>query len=230
MTVAISIQDLEVAAGGRKILGPVSLQAHAGEHILVVGPSGCGKTTLLRALAGFAQPFSGTIELFGEPASHGRVQQLAPAQRGIGMLFQGGALWPHMSVKKTLRFVLKHAGVPRGEWKARIEKLLQLVELEGYEKRKAATLSGGEAQRLGLARALAVEPRLLLLDEPLGPLDADLRRGLLERLAVVHEQLGLTIVHVTHDPSEAHHVASRTIRMEQGQLASDEQHAEVGSA
>jgi iron(III) transport system ATP-binding protein len=230
VTLAIHVQDLEVALGGRKVLGPISLCARPGEHILVVGPSGCGKTTLLRALAGFARPFSGTIELFGKPASHGRVQHLAPSERRIGMLFQGGALWPHMSVRRTLRFVLRYAGVPRGERRERCARLLALVELEGLERRKAATLSGGEAQRLGLARALAAEPQLLLLDEPLGPLDAALRQGLLERLARVHQELGLTIMHVTHDPGEARHVATRTLHMERGVLVADEQHAPAAAA
>lgn len=215
---AIAVSSLEVCAGGRTILGPVHLEIAAGEHVLLVGPSGSGKTTLLRAIAGLAKPSRGRVELFGEPVQDGPRTLVPPARRGIGFLFQGGALWPHMSVRATLNFVLARRGVPRRERAARIRELLETVELVGFEDRKPGTLSGGEAQRLALARALAGDPRLLLLDEPLGPLDAELRTSMLAALEAIQRRLGLTMLHVTHDPSEASESASRILRLERGLL------------
>lgn len=220
--VAVRVEELVVRAGRRPILGPLTLEIAAGEHALLVGPSGSGKTTLLRAIAGLARPSAGRVTLFGELASEGRDHRLPPARRGVGFLFQRGGLWPHMSVRKHLAFVLKMAGVARGERKRRIAELLDMVELTGLEKRKPAALSGGEAQRLALARAVATQPRLLLLDEPLGPLDAELRASLLDRLDIVQREFGLTLLHVTHDPGEAEHVSGRTLRLEGGALVGEE--------
>lgn len=217
---AIQIRDLVVHADSTQILGPVTLDVARGEHLLMVGPSGCGKTTLLRAVAGFGGVSSGTIELFGTPVQRGAKQLSPPHARGIGLLFQGGALWPHMTVERTLTFVLQHRGIPHSEHAGRVAELLDLVELEGFEKRRVPGLSGGEAQRVALARALAQEPRLLLLDEPLGPLDGDLRRGLLAKLGELQARLGLTVLHVTHDPAEAGTIATRTIRLDQGKVVS----------
>ena len=219
MTAAVRLAGVVVRAGGRAILGPVDLELLAGEYVLLVGPSGSGKSTLLRAIAGLAVPTQGTVELFGAPASNAARLTLAPNRRGVGFLFQGGALWPHMSVRKTLAFAFSCAGVPRAERASRSTKLLDEVELSGYEDRMPATLSGGERQRLALARALAVSPRLLLLDEPLGPLDAELRTSLLSTLGALHERHAWTTIHVTHDPAEAASVATRTVRLEAGQIA-----------
>jgi len=219
---ALVVRDLVVDAPdakGQPILGPVSFEIAEGEHVLVVGPSGSGKTTLLRAIAGLSKPRAGSIEIFGARASEGSRSLLPPAQRQVGLLFQGGALWPHMTVRKTLEFVFTHSGLPRGEWDARYAEMTRLVDLEGFDDRKPATLSGGEGQRLALARALASRPRLLLLDEPLGPLDADRRRSLLERLDVLQQELQLTILHVTHDPAEASGVSARSLVLESGRLA-----------
>lgn len=215
---AVRLAGLELRAGKSPILGPVDLEIAPGEHVLLVGPSGSGKTSLLRAVAGLATPSAGTVELFGEPASEPGRLRVPPERRRVGFLFQGGALWPHMSVARTLGFVLRYAGVPRGERRKRVAELLEWVELKGYEGRMPGTLSGGEAQRLALARALATGPRLVLLDEPLGPLDAELRGALLERLGSLHRELGWTALHVTHDPGEAARVADRTLRMEGGRL------------
>ncbi len=221
---ALTLDQVEVRAGRHTLLGPVSLTVAPGEHVLVVGPSGSGKTTLLRVVAGLAQPRTGRVSLLGQCASEGRVLRTPPAKRGVGMLFQNGALWPHMSVKKTLTFVMKHGGVAASERRERVARLLELVELTGKERRKPATLSGGEAQRLALARALAGNPRILLLDEPLGPLDAELRQGLLDRLDEVQKELELTVLHVTHDPAEARRVAGRTLRLEAGRIAGEDHH------
>lgn len=221
---AVVLDRVEVAAGRTRLLGPLSLTVAPGEHVLLVGPSGSGKTTLLRAVAGLAVPRAGRVALFGELASEDGRLHLPPARRRVGMLFQNGALWPHMSVRRTLSFVMKQAGIHRGERREHVARLLELVELRGKERRKPGTLSGGEAQRLALARALAGRPRVLLLDEPLGPLDAELREDLLDRLETVQRELELTVLHVTHDPDEARRVSARTLRMADGELAGEERH------
>jgi len=217
---AIAMRDLAVEVRGHgRILGPLSLEVAPGEHALVVGPSGAGKTTLLRVIAGLETPSAGELALFGRRASSAGRVELAPERRGVGMLFQEGALWPHMSARRTLGFVLARRGTPRRDRARRIGELLEQVDLAGYEKRKPGTLSGGEAQRLALARALAAEARILLLDEPLGPLDPARRSELLARLGELQRRHELTILHVTHDPEEAASVATRTLTLEGGLLA-----------
>jgi len=223
---AVLLRGIAVEAGKTRILGPLDLEVAPGEHLLVAGRSGSGKTTLLRAIAGLARPRAGRLELFGVPASEGPRLLLAPERRRIGFLFQGGALWPHMSCARTLDFALRASGTPRAEVARRRGELLDWVELSGYEGRMPGTLSGGEAQRLALARALAARPRLLLLDEPLGPLDAELRGSLLARLGALQRELELTVVHVTHDPEEAAALASRTLRLEAGRIAGEAREAE----
>lgn len=220
---ALRLQGLVVRADGRTLLGPVSLEVEEGEHILIVGPSGAGKTTLLRAIAGLARIDAGSVAIHGQAVSEGPRELVPPRDRGLGFLFQGGALWPHLSVRRTIEFVLRARRVPRGTWPARVAELLELVDLLGFEQRKPGTMSGGEKQRLALARALSAEPRILLLDEPLGPLDAGRRQSLLERLAALQAKLGLTILHVTHDPGEARSVADRVMTLERGRIVAGDQ-------
>ncbi|MCC7013426.1 MAG: ABC transporter ATP-binding protein [Planctomycetes bacterium] len=218
---AVQLVDVRVRLGATTI-GPFALDVREREHVLIVGPSGSGKTTVLRAIAGLAPLASGTLDLFGERATEGPRQRIAPERRRIGFLFQGGALWPHMSARKQIGFVLAHAGCPSDQREQRTLELLEWVELPGFAERMPATLSGGEAQRLALARALAVEPKLLLLDEPLGPLDFELRDALLAKLGELQQRLGLTVVHVTHAPNEARAIASRIVRIRAGRIEGEE--------
>jgi len=210
---AIECRGLCVDVGKTRIMGPVDLSVAAEEHVLVVGPSGSGKSTLLRTIAGLTAPTQGTVSLFGTLASDVGSIITQPQDRQVGFLFQGSALWPHMSVAGTLDFVLKRRDLGRRERRARRSELLEVVDLVGFEKRRAPTLSGGEAQRLALGRALASDPRILLLDEPLGPLDAPRREALLDRLHNLGQRFGLTTLHVTHDPGEAARIATRTIHI-----------------
>lgn len=214
---AITCRGLGVRIGKKQLLDSIDLDVSPEEHVLLVGPSGSGKTTLLRAIAGLVKPSAGEVSLFGDVASQAGEIAIAPEHRGVGYLFQGAALWPHLSVKGTLDFVLKHrSSGGRAERKKRIAELLELVDLSGYESRRAPTLSGGEAQRLSLARALAASPKILLLDEPLGPLDAPRREALLDQLARLAKEFGLTTVHVTHDPREAERIATRQVAIAEG--------------
>jgi iron(III) transport system ATP-binding protein len=215
---ALELVGLEIDAGRTCILGPLDLALDEGEHVLVAGPSGSGKTTLLRAVAGLALPARGTIALFGKPASAPGRLLIAPERRGIGFVFQGAALWPHMSAAGQIEFVLRCAGVPRRERAARAPRLLADVGLAGFERRMPATLSGGEASRVALARALAGEPRLLLLDEPAAALDGDARSALLAHLAELSRARRWTALHVTHHPDEMRGLATRVLKLERGRL------------
>ncbi|MBL8860626.1 MAG: ATP-binding cassette domain-containing protein [Planctomycetes bacterium] len=221
--IAVALEGLVVELGGRAVLGPLDLSIEERTWTLLVGPSGAGKTTLLRAVAGLVAPARGRVLLAGVVASSGRQLSIRPEERGVGFVFQGGGagLWPHMNARRTLEFVLAARKVPRAARARRVTELLELVELTGLDARRPGELSGGEAQRLALARALAHDPRVLLLDEPLGPLDARLRQDLARRIHEVHARRGLTTLHVTHDPDEARGHADRIVRLEAGRVAAD---------
>ncbi len=221
----VELSGLTVDLGGRRVLGPLELVLEERSWTILVGPSGSGKTTLLRAIAGLVAPSGGRVVLAGRVASTAGRIELAPERREIGFVFQGAGagLWPHLSVRATLGFVLGCRGVPRSARAARIGELVELAGLTGLEERRPGELSGGEAQRLALARALASGPRLLLLDEPLGALDHALRAALAERLGEMHRRLGPTILHVTHDPAEVVAYADRTLAMEAGRLVAPQE-------
>jgi sulfate transport system ATP-binding protein len=195
----------------------VSLQARPGEFLALLGPSGSGKTTLLRVIAGLETPDAGRVLFEGED-----FLALSPRTRRVGMVFQHYALFRHMTVAKNIAFGLtarpRKARPARAEIKARVRTLLGLVQLEALGDRFPAQLSGGQRQRIALARALAIEPRILLLDEPFGALDAKVRKDLRRWLRAIHNETGLTTIFVTHDQEEAMDLADRVAVLREGQI------------
>ena len=192
----------------------VSLDIYEREFFALLGPSGCGKTTLMRMLAGFETLTEGTIRLAGED-----LKSVPPYSRPVNMMFQSYALFPHMSVEKNIAFGLKQEGMPKAEISERVQQMLQLVKMEEFGKRKPDQLSGGQRQRVALARSLAKQPKVLLLDEPLGALDRKLREETQFELIDLQERLGITFMIVTHDQEEAMTVADRIAVMKAGRLA-----------
>ena len=214
---ALEIKGISKAYGRFPALKDVSLQAHDKEFLALLGPSGSGKTTLLRVLAGLEEPDAGEVRFGGED-----FLSLPVRERKVGMVFQHYALFRHMTVAQNIAFgltVRKRAEKPsKSEIKDRVEHLLQLVQLEGLDKRFPSQLSGGQRQRVALARALAIEPRMLLLDEPFGALDAQVRRELRRWLRELHDRAGVTTVFVTHDQEEALDLADRVAILKDGEL------------
>lgn len=200
----------------------VSLDIRQGEIFALLGSSGCGKSTLLRMLAGFEAPTSGQILLAGQD-----IVGLAPYERPINMMFQSYALFPHLTVWDNISFGLKRDGLPKNEIEVRVTQMLDLVQLKAYSQRKPHQLSGGQQQRVALARSLAKRPKLLLLDEPLGALDAKLRERTQLELVDIIEQVGVTCVMVTHDQKEAMTMATRIGVMSEGKILQIGKPAEI---
>lgn len=198
---------------GRPALDGVTLSLDRGAVLAVLGPSGCGKTTLLRLTAGLEPPDAGAILLDGADLG-----PLPPERRGIGLVFQDYALFPHLDVAGNVGFGLRMARWPRRRAQERVRAMLALVDLAGYERRRVQSLSGGEQQRVALARGLAPGPRVLMLDEPLGALDAALRAGLLQEVPRILHAAGATTVYVTHEQEEALAVADRVAVMRAGRI------------
>jgi spermidine/putrescine transport system ATP-binding protein len=192
----------------------ISLEIQAGEFFSLLGPSGCGKTTTLRMVAGFEPPTTGKILLDGVD-----VANLPPNRRQVNTVFQSYALFPFLTVAENVAFGLKYKPVPKAELNSRVAEALELVQLTGYEKRRPNQLSGGQQQRVALARALVLRPSVLLLDEPLGALDAKLRRTLQVELGVLQKQVGITFLYVTHDQEEALTMSDRLAVMNHGRVA-----------
>jgi sulfate transport system ATP-binding protein len=211
--VSIEIRNVTKRFGAFLAIDDVSLEIPDGSLTAVLGPSGSGKSTLLRIVAGLERPDSGEILLSGEPAT-----RLAPQQRDVGFVFQHYAAFKHMTVRDNVAFALTIRKRPRQEIKERVEELLELVQLQGFADRYPSRLSGGQRQRMALARALAAKPRVLLLDEPFGALDARVRAELRDWLRRLHEEVHVTTVFVTHDQEEAMEVADRVAVLDHGRL------------
>ena len=209
----IQIENVTKKFGDFTAIDNLNLDIYKNEFFSLLGPSGCGKTTLLRMLAGFEKVTDGRILLDGEDIS-----EIPPHLRPINMMFQSYALFPHMTVEKNIAFGLKQDNLPPNEINQRVEEMLQLVELTDFAKRKPNQLSGGQSQRVALARSLAKRPKLLLLDEPLGALDKRLREQTQFELMDIQEKLEVTFVIVTHDQEEAMTVSSRIGVMDSGNL------------
>lgn len=215
MSAFLEIKDVNVSFGSTDVIRQLNLQAQQGEMLCLLGPSGSGKTTLLRAIAGFQSIQSGEILLNGFCLSKAG-WKLRPEARGIGIVFQDFALFPHLNVEENLRFGL--SGVSVGEASGRVERLLELVGILHLRRHYPHQISGGEKQRLAIARALAPDPRLLLLDEPLSQLDPDLRTHLATQMRQVLKSLGTTAVMVTHSQTEAFDFGDRIAVMRQGRI------------
>ncbi len=207
-TTGLRVEGVSVTFGHRRVLDNISLTVDEGHTLALLGPSGSGKSTLLRVIAGLITPDTGTV-------SWGDVDltTVATHRRNVGMVFQDEQLFAHISVGGNIAFGLKMAKVPAADRRARVDELLELVGLDGFAGRQITDLSGGEAKRVALARALAPRPRVLLLDEPLTGLDRDLHDRLATEIRDILHATATTAIHVTHDPQEAEIVADRTIRL-----------------
>jgi spermidine/putrescine transport system ATP-binding protein len=195
----------------------LSLRVAEGEILALLGPSGCGKTTTLRLIAGLESPDAGTITLRGQVVA-GPGRAVPPEERGIGIVFQDYALFPHLTVADNVAFGLRRKKVAKSEIRERVKRYLDLVELKGYDARRPSQLSGGQQQRVALARALVNEPAVLLLDEPLGALDLKLRKQMQLELMRIQREVGVTFVYVTHDQEEALVMSDRLAVMSQGRV------------
>ena len=209
----IRIKNITKKFGEFTAVDDITLDIYKGELFCLLGGSGCGKSTLLRMLAGFETPTSGTIEIDGQD-----VAKIAAFDRPTNMMFQSYALFPHMSVEKNVVYGLLREGVPKAEAMDRVSDMLRLVKLEGFAKRKPHQLSGGQQQRVALARSLIKQPKLLLLDEPLGALDKKLREETQFELIHIQESLGVTFIVVTHDQEEAMTLSTRIGVMKDGKI------------
>ena len=198
---------------GEAVLDNISLEISKGEFITLLGSSGCGKTTTLRIIAGLEQPDAGSVWLDGR-----EVTGLEPNQRDVNTVFQNYALFPHMNVAENIGYGLKLKKVPKSEIKKKVSQMLELVQLEGYEKRTPSELSGGQKQRVAIARALVNNPKVLLLDEPLGALDLQLRRAMQIELKHLQKKLGITFIYITHDQEEAINMSDRIAVMRDGRI------------
>ena len=220
----IELKNVSKAYNSHLVVKDFSLEVEKGERVAILGHSGCGKTTILRLLAGFIAPESGSISIGGEVvASDGKIIK-EPEKRNIGMVFQDLALWPHLTVKGNLEFGLKAKKIPTEERAQRIKDILKRIQMEKYINTWPSELSGGQQQRIALARALILFPEVLLMDEPLSNLDLELNIQLRNEITKLHKELCFSLIYVTHDREEAYEVAERIVVMQDGQMRS------IGSA
>lgn len=210
---SITIRHLAKSFGDIAAVRDFDLDVRAGEFVSVLGQSGSGKSTVLRMIAGLELPTAGEILIDGRSSTN-----LPPEARDIGMVFQDYALFPHMSVRDNIAFPLRMRGLGRNDITERVGKIIDLVNLHGLEQRKPAQLSGGQQQRVAVARALVFDPKLLLLDEPLSALDKNLREHMKAELQALHRRVGITVIYVTHDQSEALALSDRIVVMHDGRI------------
>lgn len=209
----ISLQNINVAFDGERILNDISLDIGDKEFVTLLGPSGCGKTTTLRIIGGFLTPDSGSVKFEGK-----EINNAPPHKRNINTVFQRYALFPHLNVYENIAFGLKVKKLPEREIRSRVGKMLELVNLKGFEKRSINRLSGGQQQRVAIARALVNEPKVLLLDEPLGALDLKLRKEMQTELKRIQQSLEITFIYVTHDQEEALTMSDTVVVMNNGNI------------
>ena len=209
----LTLQNIHKSFDGVKVLDGICLSVEAGQFVTLLGPSGCGKTTTLRIIAGLEQPDEGAVILGGAD-----VTKLPPEKRAVNTVFQNYALFPHMNVHKNIAYSLRLRREKKDVIDRRVEELLSTVQLEGYGRRMPAQLSGGQRQRVAIARALACDPQLLLLDEPLGALDLQLRRQMQIELKRLQKKLGITFIYITHDQEEAINMSDRIAVMRGGRF------------
>lgn len=211
--VIIELKNISVSFGEETILKDLNLYIRDGEFITLLGPSGCGKTTTLRIIAGFLEPDSGEV-IFEDKCING-----VPAhERQVNTIFQRYALFPHLNVYENIAFGLRLRKMPEQQIKEKVEEMLSLVDLKGFGRRSVDSLSGGQQQRIAIARALAVNPRVLLLDEPLGALDLKLRKDMQVELKNIQQRLGITFIYVTHDQEEALSMSDTIVVMDHGEI------------
>jgi multiple sugar transport system ATP-binding protein len=209
----VEVEGLSKRFGAATVLQPTDLAVEDGEFLVIVGPSGCGKSTLLRLIAGLEEPTDGRVRIAGRD-----VTEAAPADRGLAMVFQSYALYPHLTVAENIGFPLRMGGCSRQEIASRVAAAAEALELTPLLARRPQALSGGQRQRVSIARAIVREPRVLLLDEPLSNLDAELRVRMRHEFARLHQRLGATMIYVTHDQLEAMTLANRIVVMAAGRI------------
>ncbi|MCH5287486.1 MAG: ABC transporter ATP-binding protein [Christensenellaceae bacterium] len=212
---SITIKNLTKSYGSVQVLKEFNEVFNDGEFITLLGPSGCGKTTMLRTIAGFETPTTGEIYIGDRLVSGGKTF-LPPEKRDIGMVFQSYAVWPHMNVFDNVAYPLQIKHKPKAEIKQKVERVLSIVHLSQYAQRLPNQLSGGQQQRVALARALVAQPKVLLLDEPLSNLDAKLRESMRFEIKEIAKELGITVVYVTHDQTEAMAMSDRIFLINNG--------------
>jgi multiple sugar transport system ATP-binding protein len=210
---ALELENVTKAYAGAQVLNGVNLKVAKGEFIVVVGPSGCGKSTLLRIIAGLEEHTSGHLRIAGQ-----LMDNVAPAKRGIAMVFQSYALYPHLNVADNMSLALKREGVPKAEIKKRLDEASTMLALQQLLERRPSQLSGGQRQRVAIGRAIVRQPELFLFDEPLSNLDAALRVNTRLEIAQLHRALGATMIYVTHDQIEAMTLADRIVVMQGGRV------------
>lgn len=211
--VIVKLENFSKSYGEKEIIKDINLEVYEGEFLTLLGSSGCGKTTILRSISGLDYPTSGKVYIDGED-----VTNLEPPKRQVNTIFQNYALFPLMTIEENIAFGLKMKKIPKDEIKKRVDDMLELVHLEGYEKRKPKELSGGEQQRVSIVRGLINNPKVLLLDEPLSALDLKLRKKMQIELKQLQKKLGITFIYVTHDQDEALSMSDRIVVLREGKI------------